>query len=214
VIRDSIPTITNKQSFKKSQQFQLKHPGLFQNWIIRKFFEETGHIHLLDVVEEESLEIWGELEQSFKHFFFDIRFTKYLRSIIKFGSIDLDRKRHQVAVRQLLILDNALNKENDAIFGEMLLSKRAYISSKTDPSSPEMFQESFHDETIYLAFATLTEKQKLITMLSYSLCYMDTEIATVLHITQQAVFKNRTTALNKMRINMNLKERGMGKRKN
>jgi DNA-directed RNA polymerase specialized sigma subunit len=64
---------------------------------------------------------------------------------------------------------------------------------------PPMLEDSIINESVYKAFSELTTKQKMILTFTYSMCFLDREIADRLSITPQAVSKARAAALTKLK---------------
>ncbi|MFC0211387.1 hypothetical protein ACFFK0_02805 [Paenibacillus chartarius] len=174
---------------------------IFQNPVIQGFFHVKGHLALLaQVLLDPSEENCSQLESTFSRYFFRVRFTKYLCSLIRFCNIDIQRKRTRDENRLLLVFDKPLDEEGDATFGELMhCISNSVIRDSPLLNDPYLFHESIEDESLYDAFTRLTDKQKLVITLSYSLCQLDTEIANLLCVSQQAITKTRKTALIKMR---------------
>ena len=85
-------------------------------------------------------------------------------------------------------------EENSRTFGEGFVAQ--YIQDQEQSRfDPQMLLDAIGNESIYKAFSELTSYQKMILTLTYSFCYLDTEIADRLSITPQAVSKARKSAL-------------------
>ncbi|MBO8163441.1 MAG: hypothetical protein H0Z34_06930 [Brevibacillus sp.] len=182
------------------RHYREQHSKLFEHPIVQRFFENRAHVdalgkYLMEPTEENRL----ELESSFKRFFFRFRFTKYLQSLITYANIDFHRKRRRDEHRYRLVFDIPLNEEGDISLGELLYHLSA--PSVTEPVfyDPKQFLSSIEDERLYAAFSQLTQKQKVVVTLAYSACALDTDIARLMGISQQAITKTRLAALRKMR---------------
>jgi DNA-directed RNA polymerase specialized sigma24 family protein len=173
---------------------------LFNNSVIQGFFTDPEHVrllaqHLLCPSPENS----NQLEAAFRRYFFRIRFTKYLCSLIRFCNIDYHRKRTREEQRSRLVFDSAIDDSGEATLGELLYSDSKAIEDEMPVWDPASFQQSFADEALFFAFNRLTAKQKLVITLAYSSCALDTEIAALLRISQQAITKTRLSAIRKLR---------------
>lgn len=178
---------------------------LFSNdFIVQRFFSFPEHCLLLSLfLNSQSPKYWRQLENTFCDFYFEIRFTKYLSSTIKYAFIDYQRKRKRREERNPVIFDMELYEENDQVFGEKYadpsINEEAYASP-----NPEKLLDSITNENVFKAFSDLTISQKKILTYTYSMCYLDKEIARKLSITPQAVSKSRNAALEKIRRRMSI----------
>ncbi|UUZ83509.1 hypothetical protein LJK88_06520 [Paenibacillus sp. P26] len=180
--------------------YMEQNKALFKNPAIRGFFADPEHMDLLaKTLLCQSAENRDKLELAFRRYFFQIRFTKYLCSLIKFCDIDYHRKRIKEEHRHPLVFDSPVDDSGESTLGELLCSISKAIEDELPAKDPVSFQQSIVDESLYFAFGRLTDKQKLVITLAYSTCALDTEIATLLRISQQAITKTRISALRKMR---------------
>lgn len=77
-------------------EYREQHEQLFQDTIICKFFEDPDHASLLGkYLLYHSNEYRVQLESEFNRFFFYIRFTKYLCSLIRYCDIDFHRSEEK-----------------------------------------------------------------------------------------------------------------------
>lgn len=65
--------------------------------------------------------------------------------------------------------------------------------------TPEQFCESIEDIALFNAFSALSDRQKEVITLVYAVGLLDSEIAHVFGVSQQAITKSRISALRKMR---------------
>lgn len=173
---------------------------LLNNPITKGFLEDPTHLFaLVQYLCSPSVEIKRYLEDTFKRYYFRIRFTKYLASLIRFCDIDYHRKRHLTEERNPLIFDSPVDDDGDVNLGELLHNLSASIEDDIYTRDPEFFQQSFYDDNLYFAFKQLTDKQKFVITISYSSSALDTDIAEMLQISQQSISKTRQSALKKMR---------------
>jgi DNA-directed RNA polymerase specialized sigma24 family protein len=180
--------------------YMEQNKELFKNPIVRGFLEDLAHVSLLARnLVSPSIENKNQLENAFRRHFFRIRFTKYLCSLIRFCDIDYHRKRTKEEQRNPLVFDTPIDQDGEATLGELLYSISNAIEEEIPARDPELFQQTMVDETLFFAFNRLTDKQKLVITLAYSSCALDTEIATLLRISQQAITKTRVAALRKMK---------------
>ncbi|MBE9916355.1 sigma-70 family RNA polymerase sigma factor [Paenibacillus donghaensis] len=189
----------NKDELIAVSTYWEKNKKILRNPVVRGFFENQGNMELLArQLTSPTPEASQMFEAAFRRYFFRIRFTKYLSSLIKFCDIDYHRKRTLQEQRHPLVLDRPVD-DGESTLGEFMYSISTVLEEDTFLSDPAKFQYSFDNEALFHAFNRLTDKQKLIITLAYSTCAMDKEIADLLHISQQAITKTRLTALRKMK---------------
>ncbi|WP_375102280.1 hypothetical protein ACDZ28_01005 (plasmid) [Paenibacillus sp. RS8] len=140
-----------------------------------------------------------KLNQAFKIYIFAIRFTKYLSSLITNSRIDYLRKVKKDEERELLIFDKPLSTDEDVALGEILSNVYHGEDIPQVTVDPDVFQSQLNNEWLYHGFSKLTPKQKFVITLAYSSCSRDSEIALLLHVTQQSISKTRKTSLQKLK---------------
>jgi RNA polymerase sigma factor (sigma-70 family) len=184
---------TDLTGYLKANEDQLK------NAIIHSFLAIPENMELLkQVIEDPTDQLIHQLDQSFKEFYFRIRFTSYLSKTIHFHSINFDKKYRQNADRFRLILDKPLNSDTET----SLLDVLATTEFKDELSHIEMsfgVEDQLANYWLYEGYRQLTENQRQIISLAYLHGLTDSEIAHKLNRSQQAVSKSHLRALKKMR---------------
>lgn len=181
-------------------EYKNKSTDSNENEFIILFMRNPAHSSLIStVIHNPSEENKRLIVSTFQKFIFQIRFTKYLSSLIRFADIEYHRKRKRIEERNQLIFDKPISDQSDFTLGEHLLQRDNYQDHYIPPYEPEMFLASIENTSLHVAFSKLTERQKYVITLAYSACELDTEIAQTLEVSQQAVTKTRLLALNKMR---------------
>lgn len=179
--------------YLKANEEQLKNP------IINSFLSTPENMDLLKQVIIDPTDILiNRLDESFKEFYFRIRFTSYLSKTIHFHSINFDKSKKHKFDRFRLILDKPLNKETDTPLIDVL----ATTEFKEEINELDMslgIEDRLTNYWLYEGFQQLTENQRQIISLAYLHGLTDSEIAHKLKKSQQAVSKSHTRALKKMR---------------
>ncbi|QQZ64541.1 hypothetical protein JI735_34465 (plasmid) [Paenibacillus sonchi] len=119
--------IENRPATREENQALSKYiaqnQALFKNPVICGFFESPEHVRLLcQNILFPTTENRSHLERAFQRYFFQIRFTKYLGSLIRFCDIDYHRKRTREEQRNPLVFDTPVDESGDATFGELVYS--------------------------------------------------------------------------------------------
>lgn len=197
--------VLTKSQKKTFDNYYQKHETIFSNGIVSSFFQNEENIVLLLKAVDNEEKYLPELNEKFRKHFFNVRFTKYLVSTVRYCAIDHMRQNNKMKKRNMLIFDSPISdKETSVTYGELILNKQEPQS--TDIQNSSSFPDSITNDKLSCAYSLLTLKQQQIITYSYVLCYKDIEISRLLGISQQAVCKTRNAALRKLRLI--LEERG------
>lgn len=194
-----VAAIYDNSKGKAQKRAKKKSGSLSTDFMVERFFSYPQNEHLLrSYLDNPSPEGWKKLEEAFVNFCFEVRFTKYLSSTIKFAYMDFERKRRR-AERNMAILDMPAHEDHDETIGERYVSRNddeIWLILRPDP---QKMLDSLSNETICKAFSGLTQNQKIILTFSYAMGYLDKEIAEKMSVTPQAVSKARNAALSNLR---------------
>jgi DNA-directed RNA polymerase specialized sigma24 family protein len=188
--------VNNLEYTNKLIEFEdvLQHP------VIRNFCSHPGHQHLVqNYIMDESKMNLEKLNTAFRIYYFAIRFTKYMRTIVTKGRADFVRSTKRKEERELVIYNMPVSEEEEKEIGEMITNIYYGEELPQITVDPRVFQEQIDNEWLYDGFIRLTSKQKFVVTLAYSACSRDSEIALLLHVTQQNVSKTRAAALRKLK---------------
>ncbi|MGQ8873471.1 sigma-70 family RNA polymerase sigma factor [Paenibacillus sp. TSA_86.1] len=159
-----------------------------KNPILKDFMDNDKHKKLIfDYINYPTSKNMIKLDECFRSFYFEIRFTSYILSLIRFASIDFDRKERKNSQRSVLVLDNQENS--------YLLEKNTVKNDEKEVSLGELFS----DPILFKAIHQLTKKEKEILVKAYIMELSDTQIARTNNVSQQSVSKLRTKALKKIK---------------
>ncbi|MEC0330091.1 MULTISPECIES: sigma-70 family RNA polymerase sigma factor [Paenibacillus] len=185
---------------REFQSYCARHKPIFENRVIQSFFRDESNIILLLKSQAGQADHQMALETGFRKHYFQIRFTRYLSSTIKYAALERLRFYRKIDRRNPLIFDVPLSDgRGGRSLGEALTGSVDLFPSDPAVASPEQFQETFTNPCLFNAFSKLSAKQQIIVTMSYALCYKDHEIAAQLNISPQAVNKTRNLALKKLR---------------
>lgn len=134
-----------------------------------------------------------ELDIAFKEFYFNIRFTSYISTTIHFHGVNLDRKIREIAYRFPLQLDQPVKENPDLMLKNLLEYNEDYTINSND------ILEYISDPILYKIIKSLTFKQREVLYLAYVKGLKDSEISIIQKKSQQAVFKSRKNALEKIK---------------
>lgn len=177
------------------QQYKKKNKKFFENNIISSFLDDKSHQELLmKTLSNPSTENNEELDQAFKRFYFNIRFTSYISSALYFNAINFDKKHRKISNRFPLTVDSNVGGEEGQTFKDIIADRNAEI--RVDQLiKRNSIMEYLEDRILYEAVQRLTDKQREILYFAYVKGMSDTEIGILLGKSQQVVSKHHKKAL-------------------
>ena len=193
--------------YKSMEDYLSKTERHLDNPIIKSFFDNPEHAELIREAIFNPTDIAKKrLDDAFREFYFNIRFTTYLSQSIYFNAINFDKKAKLFSGRNLLILDRPLREGQDKSFLDLLSS----------PGDHEFVIDSAQIEdhlacdSLYEGIQQLTPTQRQVLNFAYVYGLSDSEIASLQHKSQQAVSKSHKQALRKLREWMETDKEGRG----
>ncbi|MHA6482032.1 sigma-70 RNA polymerase sigma factor region 4 domain-containing protein [Paenibacillus sp. strain BS8-2] len=192
--------MSQNRATEQMSEHMYQSKDSFPGKIISSFLSsEQNMMYLLNALSGDEGAKY-ELEIRFRKFYFRIRFVKYLSSTIKYCLIDQIRYYKKNDHRNVLIFDQPFlnNEKKSGTIGEFLLSRNNRVVEELI-KDPNDFYTSLSNELLAIAFEALTPKQKFVITLSYAHCFQDNEIASLIGVSPQAIFKTRNLALKKMK---------------
>jgi len=168
---------------------QLKK-NLSKQPILLEFLKNQIHMELLiNYLHDPTYTNKENVNEAFKKYFLEIRFTAYMSSLIHFASIDYDKKQRKERNRSVLF------PENDPNGPFPYLGTKDHIE-ETQVSSIEDIASSL---PLYKALLKLTETEKKVLLDAYVFIKSDNEIAKDKGVSQQAISKTKIKAINKLK---------------
>jgi RNA polymerase sigma factor (sigma-70 family) len=181
-----------------------------QNPIIKSFFEAPGNLDLLkEVISNPTDLLKKKLDDTFREFYFKIRFTTYLSQAIYFNAINFDKKLKLFSERNLSILDKPLKGEKDGTIID-LLSSTEWKEGQEVGNVSSNISDHVTSYSLYNGTQLLTENQRQLLSLAYVYGLNDSEIAIYLNKSQQAVSRSHKRALKKLREIIEIDREGRG----
>ncbi|MEK4277691.1 sigma factor-like helix-turn-helix DNA-binding protein [Paenibacillus sp. FSL R7-0026] len=170
------------------------------NQVLARFFENPLHVSAFMAYVRAPIEKnFLFVSNLFREHFFNIRFVKYLSSLISFATIDYHRSYGKHLLRNQLIFDVPAGNEGDMSLGEFVSLQQQPPDNMSFILTPEQFCESIEHNALFKAFSTISDRQKEVITLVYAVGLLDSEIAHIFGVSQQAITKSRISALRKMR---------------
>lgn len=181
------------------ENYLTKFEKHLQNPVIKSFLEIPENMDLLvEVINNPTNLSKTKLDDTFREYYFKIRFTNYLSKAIYFNAINFDKKVNLFLDRNKSILDSQLKEGEN-------LTLIDYLVSKEWQEEHEMWNDSSNiadhlsSYSLYKAIQLLTENQRQLLNLAYIYDLNDSEIAIYLNKSQQAVSRSHKKALEKLK---------------
>lgn len=163
---------SNLKRYLETIENQLKNP------IIKSFLSVPKNMELLkQVIEHPTDALINQLDESFKDFYFKIRFTSYLSKTIHFNAINFDKNNNLNSSRYKLILDKPLHKETETTFIDVLATRCKEDTNEYEFEMILDIEDRLSNYWLYKGFQQLTENQRQILSLTYLHGFTDSEIA-------------------------------------
>lgn len=167
------------------ETFREKNHSFLRTRLIREFLEDSVHQQLLkQALNEETAWAYKAVDLSFKRFYQDVIRRSYMLKTLHWDAVRYDRYHRRRQQRTPL-------SDQEEMFEEA-----GNFSSRVEEQSLE---EELHHYSIWLGFRSLTPYQQWIFSKKYSSGWKDTDIASHLQISRQAVSNAHRKGLKTLR---------------
>jgi RNA polymerase sigma factor (sigma-70 family) len=184
------------QSVEKYLNKIEKH---LQNPIIKSFLDIPENMDLLEeVINNPTNMSMKKLDDTFKEFYFKIRFTSYLSQAIYFNAINYDKKVKLFSDRNKSILDRPVKEDEGGTLIDLLGSTEWKEGQEVCIDSSKI-EDHLTNYSLYKVVQQLTDNQRQLLSLAYIYGLNDSEIAAYLNKSQQAVSKCHKKALKRLK---------------
>ncbi len=170
-----------------------------QNPIIKSFLEIQENSELLKkAIHNPTKLAKQQLDDNFREYFFKIRFTSYLSNAIHFNAINYDKKIKLFLERNQPILDSPVKgREGEALLD--IITPKDLHERQASCIDSSNIEDHLTNYSLFKGIQQLTDNQRQLLSLAYIFGLNDSEIASHLNISQQAVSKSHRKALRKLR---------------
>ena len=184
---------------ERVEDYLIKFEKHLQNPVIKSFLDIQENMDLLaEVINNPTNLSKKKLDDTFREFYFKIRFTNYLSQAIYFNAINYDKKVKLFLERNKSILDCQINDGESVTLIDYLASKEWQEGQEVYIDSTNI-ADHLTSYSLYQAIQLLTENQRQLLNLAYIYGLNDSEIAIYLNKSQQAVSRSHKNALKKLR---------------
>lgn len=184
----------NKQQI--IQQFFEKHEKSLEKPIIKGFLKDDKNYEpLIKYILYPTKQNQLEVDQAFKKHFQEVRNIKFYSSLIKFFSIDYDKRIRKLNTRFLLTLDQPLGDEHESTRKDYLVDPQPQIPLEEGESLDNLIE----NQNLLRGLKSLTKNQFNILEYIYVENLTNAEIAKLTNSTTQNVCNTHRKAIRKLR---------------
>jgi RNA polymerase sigma factor (sigma-70 family) len=181
-----------------------------QNPIIKSFLNIPENMDLLkEVINKPTDILRKKLDEAFKEYYFNIRFTTYLSQAIYFNAINYDKKIKLFSDRNQSILDRPLKGDQNGTLIDFLTSAEWKKGQEVQITSSNI-GDHLTSQILFDGIQRLTENQRQLLSLAYIYGMNDSEISIYLNKSQQAVSRSHRKALGKLKEIIEADKEGRG----
>jgi RNA polymerase sigma factor (sigma-70 family) len=181
---------------EKIRQFFNTNKEALENPIIKGFLaDENNYDLVVRAIIEPNKSNREKVDEAFTDHYNKIKKIKYINNLIRFFSIDFDKKIRKLNQRFLLTLDQPFTDDNSLTMKDLLIDR----NTNTDVNEPCPLKEQIENEKLYQALDVLTQKQVLVLEMIYVNNLSLREIADILDSTPQNVSNLHKKALKKLK---------------
>ncbi|NIK12746.1 sigma factor-like helix-turn-helix DNA-binding protein [Alkalibacillus almallahensis] len=175
-------------------EFVNQNPELFEQPIIKSFFQDQDHFLLLKkAIEHNDENANQELNQQFIKFYMTYRLVSYISVLSRRYTNDYDQKLKKHQDRHVLILDKPVSKGDDAAIIDL------FHAEYDDYDLHGTITDIFSDERLINAINELSNKKKRILELTFMGQLSIKEIAEYFNDSSQNISKHKRDAVNKIK---------------
>lgn len=180
------------------EEYFKKHEEQFKNPLFKSFFDIAQNMELLKkIIRDPNEKNKRKLDELFKAHYFKIRFTSYLSKTIYFNAVNYDKKTKLFSERNQLTLDKPVTQGDGTTMID-IITDHEKMSQDFCIKSPNI-EDHITDLMLYRGVEKLTDNQRELLSLLYVYGLTNTEIASILNKTPQAVSRSHKRALKKLK---------------
>ncbi|KYD20096.1 sigma-70 family RNA polymerase sigma factor [Saccharococcus caldoxylosilyticus] len=177
-------------------KFFTNNKKALENPIVKGFLANKNNYELVvKAIIEPNKTNREKVDQAFTEHYKKIKKIKYINNLIRFFSIDFDKKIRKLNQRFLLTLDQPLTEDNSLTMKDLLIDTNTSVNVIEQRS----LKDQIENERLYQALDVLTQKQVLILEMIYVNNLSLREIANILDSTPQNVSNLHKRALKKLK---------------
>lgn len=171
-----------------------------ENKLLQSFLEQPVNQNLyLEYLQNPNENIKNTIEKRFKIHVMKIKILSYFSKVFYFEAQKFDKKIRENSLRNILIMD----KDDDGewvTYNDVSHFSNDILETFNEDSSEQHSPENlFEDKKLFNLIANLSEKNKELLYLLYVKDLDESEVASFLNVSKQAINKRKNNLLKKIR---------------
>ncbi|MFD0768958.1 sigma-70 family RNA polymerase sigma factor [Bacillus sp. CGMCC 1.60114] len=180
--------------------------------IVRNFLKGKNNYALFqEAILNPTKESTHLLNQTFAEYYRKVKIINYISKLVKYYSIDIEKRINLNKKRNVLTLDTSINDEEDSIKMDVLSSSGEDLTYKGFELTSGSLKEHLSNDVLHKALEVLSDKQMEILNLIYMNDLTNKQVAEILKESEQTVSYNHKAAIKKLQQVMLKKEDGVKK---
>lgn len=171
-----------------------------ENKLLQSFLEQPVNQNLyLEYLQNPNENIKNTIEKRFKIHVMKIKILSYFSKVFYFEAQKFDKKIRENSLRNILIMDKDDDGEWVTYNDVSHFSNDIPETFNEDSSEQHSPENLFEDEKLFNLIANLSEKNKELLYLLYVKDLDESEVASFLNVSKQAINKRKNNLLKKIR---------------
>lgn len=182
------------------EAFCNKYKDKMNEPIVRNFLNDKDNYALFEnAILNPNEENKHLLNQAFAEYYRKIKIINYISKLVKYYSIDIEKRINLVKKRNILILDTSINEdEEESIKMDVLSSSMKDITYESFEQNSHKLTDQIGNEMLHKGYSLLSDKQMEILNLIYIKNLTNKQVAKILEESEQTVSYNHKAAIKKL----------------
>ncbi|HEF1906398.1 TPA: sigma-70 family RNA polymerase sigma factor [Bacillus cereus] len=182
------------------EAFCSKYKEKMNEPIVRNFLKDKGNYAIFqDAILNPTHENTHLLNQIFAEYYRKVKIINYISKLVKYYSIDIEKRIHLNKKRNVLTLDASINEEDESsIKMDVLSSSEEDLTYESFELASGDLKEHLNNDFLHKALEVLSDKQIKVLNLIYMNDFTNKQVAEILKESEQTISYNHKAALTKL----------------
>ncbi|MED1559483.1 sigma-70 family RNA polymerase sigma factor [Bacillus paramycoides] len=180
--------------------FCSKYKEKMNEPIVRNFLKDKGNYAIFqEAILNPTHENKHLLNQVFAEYYRKVKIINYISKLVKYYSIDIEKRIHLNKQRNVLTLDASVNEDDEnSIKMDVLSSSEEDLTYERFELASGNLKDHLNNDVLHKALEVLSDKQMKILNLIYMNDFTNKQVAEILKESEQTVSYNHKAALTKL----------------
>ncbi|MED1042463.1 sigma-70 family RNA polymerase sigma factor [Bacillus mycoides] len=182
------------------EAFCSKYKEKMNEPIVRNFLRDKGNYAIFqEAILNPTHENIHLLNQAFADYYRKVKIINYISKLVKYYSIDIEKRIHLNKKRNVLTLDASINEDDEnSIKMDVLSSSEEDLTYENFEMASGNLKEHLNNDVLHKALEVLSDKQMKILNLIYMNDFTNKQVAEILKESEQTISYNHKAALAKL----------------